>query len=118
MREQERTLHQDVEHCVEALQDYLNTELAKAVSVFSKKADENETWLEEIRAKFQLKDEDELQTIKTLREQSLTRLEVLENKVDYYEKLCDELEEFQNELEVKTKLEQNRRSRLGSVSRD
>lgn len=117
MRDQERTLNQDVDHCVDVVQDYLNTELAKAISVFSKKASDNEAWLEEVRAKYQIKDDEELQMIEALKVKSLSRLDELEKKVEYYERLCDELEEFQNELEIKTKLEHNRRSRLSNVTR-
>lgn len=117
MREQERTLNQDVERCVNVLQDYLDTESAKAISLFSKKTSENEGWLEEIRAKYHIKGDNELQVLEHLRQQRLDQLEALEKKMDYYEKLCDELEEFQDEMEVKAKLEQSRRSRFDSISR-
>lgn len=118
MRDQERTLNQDIEHCISVLQDYLDTGSAKAISVFSKKTSENEDWLEEIRLKYRIKNDDELQTIKMLKQQRLSQLEALERKVDYYEELCDELEEFQDEMEVKAKLEQSRRSRFDSMFRE
>ncbi|CAR30947.1 hypothetical protein ZYGR_0P02510 [Zygosaccharomyces rouxii] len=117
MRDQERTLNQDVERCINVLQDFLDTGSAKAISVFSNKTSENEDWLEEIRVKYRIKDNDELQAIKMLKQKRLDQLEALESKVDYYEKLCDELEEFQDEMEVKAKLEQNRRSRFDSMTR-
>lgn len=117
MRDQERTLNQDVERCINVLQDYLDTGSAKAISVFTNKTSENEDWLEEIRIKYQIKNDDALQTIKMLKQERLDQLKMLEDKVDYYEKLCDELEEFQDEMEVKAKLEQNRRSRFDSISK-
>lgn len=114
MKEYERTLYQDVEKCVDLLQEAVDLEAAKAVSVFSEKTCENERWLEELKRKFKLKDDDELDQIKILKSQQLEKIDAIESKIDYYEKLCDEIEEFQAELEVKTKLAQNRRSRMNS----
>lgn len=118
MKENVKSLYQDIERCVDLLQEAVDLETAKAVSVFSEKTSDNERWLEELKQKFQLKDDEELDQIRSLKSQQLDKIDVVESKIEYYEKLCDELEEFQAELEVKTKLAQNRRSRLNSGVRD
>lgn len=111
MREQERTLNQDIERCINMLQEIVDTETSKSISIFGNKTTENERWLEEITDKFKLKDDSELQEIYELRGKHLNDLNAIEEKIEYYEKLCDEIEEFQNEMEVKKKLAQNRQSR-------
>lgn len=115
MREHERILHQDIERCVEILQESVDAEAAKAISVFSKKTSDNEEWLKDLKTKFKLKDEVELERLLSLKNKQLDQIEGIEKKIDYYERLCDELEEFQDEIEVKMKLEQSRRSRLNST---
>lgn len=116
MREHERLLHQDIERCVDILQETVDSETAKAISVFSKKTSDNEEWLKDLKGRFKLKEEGELERLLSLKEKQQEQIEEVEKKIDYWEKLCDELEEFQAEIEVKTKLEQSRRSRLNSMN--
>lgn len=115
MREQERLLRQDIERCVDILQNIIDTEATRSISIFSNKTTENAQWLEEIKQKFVLRDGKELEKFQELKDEQMNKLTELEGKVDYYERLCDELEEFQNELEIKTKLEQKRRSKLSDT---
>lgn len=118
MKEHERGLYQDIEKCVDLLQEAVDIETKKAVSVFTERTCDNERWLDEVKRKYKLKDDDELEQIQFLKAQQSDKLSAIETKIEYFEKLCDELEEFQAELEVKTKLAQNRRSRLNSIIQD
>ncbi|QLG74463.1 hypothetical protein HG535_0G03460 [Zygotorulaspora mrakii] len=111
MKEPERSLRQDIEHCVDILQDVIDTESTKSISIFSKKTNENERWLEQLKPSFQLKNDQDLQKFQELKNAQTKKLNDIEQKIDYYERLFAELEEIQNELEVKAKLEKKRRSR-------
>lgn len=115
MREHERNLHQDIERCVQILQETVDAETAKAISVFSKKTSDNEEWFKELKKRFKLKEDAELEQVLSLKDKQLEEMEAIEKRIDFYERLCDELEEFQDEIEVKTKLERNRKSRLSST---
>ncbi|QLQ80176.1 hypothetical protein HG537_0D01770 [Torulaspora globosa] len=118
MKETVRNLYQDIERCVDLLQEAVDLETAKAVSLFGEKTFDNERWLEELKQRFQLRSDEELEQIRSLKTQQANMIDTVESRIEYFEKLCDELEEFQSELEVKTKLAQNRRSRMNAGVRD
>ncbi|EDO16802.1 hypothetical protein Kpol_1056p2 [Vanderwaltozyma polyspora DSM 70294] len=111
MREQERKLSNGIEHCLSKTQEYVDMESAKAISIFSSKVNSNGRWLAEISGKYELKESGELEAFRLLKEDHVKMLDQLEGKIEYYEKLLDELTEFTSEIEIKRKIEKNRRSR-------
>ena len=67
--------------------------------------------MEELENKFKLKDDVELDDVENLRAEIDMKLNMLEDKVSYYERLYKELEEFQNEIKIKTVVNNRRQSR-------
>lgn len=53
-----------------------------------------------------------LDDVENLKAEIDTKLDTLEVKVDYYERLLKELEEFQNEMKIKTVVNKRRRSQV------
>lgn len=94
------------------VQEFVDTETTKSISLFSAKTRANEVWLQEITEKYSTIPDDELKKLDALKKDYLEKLGELTKKVEYFEQMCDELEEFQNELEIKTKVNTNRQSRM------
>ncbi|EJS42873.1 YKL061W [Saccharomyces arboricola H-6] len=105
-------LYYDVEKLVNSLQESFDLDCAQSVSLFTSKSRSNETWLEDLENKFKLKDDLELDNVENLKTEIDAKLDVLEDKVSYYEKLCKELEEFQNEMKIKTVVNNRRQSQI------
>ncbi|CAG61813.1 uncharacterized protein GVI51_L01441 [Nakaseomyces glabratus] len=97
-------IKQDVQKCVDALQDFVDKEIGESVNLFSCKSRANNELLLNIDEKFQLKDKDELHQLGEQKIENQNKLQEIRNKVEYYEKLLTELEEAQKELEVRYKL--------------
>lgn len=112
MKEQDRILNQRIENYVDKVQEFVDTEAAKAVSIFSSKTDFNERWLEDLSFKYELSDDITLDKLQKQKEDHIKKLGELEKRVDYYEKLFNEINEFILELEVKKKIHKNRQSRM------
>ena len=112
MKELDRILNQRIENYVDKVQEFVDTEAAKAVSIFSSKTDFNERWLEDLSFKYELSDDITLDKLQKQKEDHIKKLGELEKRVDYYEKLFNEINEFILELEVKKKIHKNRQSRM------
>ncbi|CCF59953.1 hypothetical protein KAFR_0I01720 [Kazachstania africana CBS 2517] len=106
-------LNQDINNYINELQTYIDTESVKTISLFNKKSQETEEWLNRLSSEFEnLKDEEELTKLKELHESYEQNLDELESKIEYLEKLCDEIDEVYDELGVKTKVNDRRKSRI------
>ncbi|CAI4034700.1 hypothetical protein SMKI_11G1490 [Saccharomyces mikatae IFO 1815] len=108
---EQNKLYYDIEKLLNSLQESFDLDCAQSVSVFTSKSRSNEVWLEELENRFKLKDDIELDDVENLRTEIDNKLEMLEDKVNYYEKLCKEFEEFQNEMKIKTVVNNRRQSR-------
>ncbi|CAI4540468.1 ASN_HP2_G0031410.mRNA.1.CDS.1 [Saccharomyces cerevisiae] len=108
---EQNKLYYDVEKLVNSLQESFDLDCAQSVSLFTSKSRSNEAWLEELENKFKLKDDVELDDVENLRAEIGMKLNMLEDKVSYYERLYKELEEFQNEIKIKTVVNNRRQSR-------
>lgn len=106
----EKVLKQEIERCVEHVQEIVDLESAKAISEFQSKADENYQWLEELKTRYSMRNDNE-NDIRQLRSRHKEKIDALEEDVNYFEKLLDEMEEFVTELDVKRKLANKRQSR-------
>lgn len=84
----------EVERLVSLLQDSVNEQSMQWMSKITKETDRNEAWLDEITGLINVKSADEIEELKSLRQSLIDRMDKLEDKVTYYEELCDELEQF------------------------
>ncbi|KOG98260.1 Bli1p [Saccharomyces eubayanus] len=109
---EQNNLYYDVEKLVNCLQEDFDLDCAQGVSLFTSKSRRNEAWLEELDNKFKVKDNVELDDVENLKAEIDAKLDTLEVKVDYYEKLFKELEEFQNEMKIKTVVNKRRQSQV------
>lgn len=102
-------LAKDVEECVKGVQEYVDTESAQWMSTFGSKTISNEAWLDEINESFQVMNNDTLDRLQELKLRQMGQLTEIESQIETMEKLCDELEEIHDEIEVKVRLNQQRR---------
>ncbi|SMN17765.1 similar to Saccharomyces cerevisiae YKL061W BLI1 Putative protein of unknown function [Maudiozyma saulgeensis] len=107
-RANRRQLQRDIETCVHVLQEGVDTEAAEAISVFSNKTTSNEKWATTLAGTYQIKTDEEFKSFETDKRLYIEKIDKLEEEVEYFEKLCIEMEEFSKELEVKTKVERSR----------
>lgn len=107
----DKSLQQDIESCVNSTQESIDINSAKAISNFTKKTRRNKTILDDISKAYILKDETELSRVEELTREHISKIDALESRIQHLEKLCDELEEFEKEVEVKHKLQNKRITR-------
>lgn len=94
----------DIEECVKRLQQYIDVESAQWMSHFGSKVKLNEAWLDELNDTFQLMNTDAQKEVETLKQSYMGQLSGLETRIEEMERLCDELEEIHDEIEVKVRL--------------
>ncbi|CAI4044802.1 Bli1p SKDI_11G1510 [Saccharomyces kudriavzevii IFO 1802] len=109
---EQNNLCYDVEKLVNSLQEAFDLDCAQGVSLFTSKSRSNEAWLEELERRFKLKDDVELDEVENLKTEINIKLGILEDKVSYFERLCKEFEEFQNEMKIKTVVNNRRQSQI------
>ncbi|CAB4256423.1 Bli1p KABA2_09S04334 [Maudiozyma barnettii] len=107
-RSNRRQLQRDIENCVHILQEGVDTEAAEAISVFSNKSTSNEKWAATLAGTYQIKTDEEFQSFESDKKVYIEKVDKLQEEVEYFERLCNEMEELSEELAVKTKVERGR----------
>ncbi|KAG0669193.1 Bli1p [Maudiozyma exigua] len=103
-----RQLQKNIENCVNVLQEGVDIEAAEAISVFSNKTTSNEKWAATLNGTYKIKTEHEIEEFIVAKKDYIEKIDKLEQKVNYFERLCNEMEELGRELEIKTKVERSR----------
>lgn len=109
MNDSYKSLKVDVDILVSMLQEHSNFESAKSISMFEGKLDEKKLLYNSLQGKYQLVDLSTIDIVNELKARQKLQFDELEEKLTYMEKLCDELEEFQNELQIKTKVNNSKK---------
>ncbi|CCE64752.1 hypothetical protein TPHA_0I02490 [Tetrapisispora phaffii CBS 4417] len=112
MKGEDRVVYQSIEGLVDKTQEFIDTELAKAISFFSSKSEDNKKWLNEISSTYKLENEGTMKDFEELKKAHIKKVDELEQKVVYFEDLYKEINELVEELAVKTKIQKKRQSRL------
>lgn len=94
----------DIEECIKSLQEYVDTKSVQWMSEFSDKIRYNETLLNQINETFHVMNNDALSRVETLRQRYMGQFNDIEQRIEEMEKLCDELEDIHDEIEVNIKL--------------
>lgn len=96
----------DIEECIKSLQEYADTTSVQWISEFGDKIKYNETLLNRINETFDIMNNDTLSRVETLRQKYMGQFNDIEQRIEEMEKLCDELEDIHDEIEVRIKLNQ------------
>lgn len=96
----------DIEECIKSLQEYVDTKSVQWISEFDDKIKYNKTLLNKINETFHVMNKDTLSRVETLRQKYMGQFNDIEQRIESMEKLCDELEDIHDEIEVKIKLNQ------------
>ena len=96
----------DIEECIKSLQEYADTTSIQWISEFGDKIKYNETLLNRINETFDIMNNDTLSRVETLRQKYMGQFNDIEQRIEEMEKLCDELEDIHDEIEVRIKLNQ------------
>ncbi|CCH62541.1 hypothetical protein TBLA_0H02570 [Henningerozyma blattae CBS 6284] len=101
MGDKYRSMNQDIDLLIQAIQDKVNVDSAKSMSTFEEKSSKKVQMLKDLTNKYNLLNQAKLNNISEIKTIQLKQLDEIENKLTYLEKLCDEFDEFQNELAIK-----------------
>lgn len=96
----------DIEECIKSLQEYADTTSVQWIFEFGDKIKYNETLLNRINETFDIMNNDTLSRVETLRQKYMGQFNDIEQRIEEMEKLCDELEDIHDEIEVRIKLNQ------------
>ncbi|SCU89199.1 LANO_0D04170g1_1 [Lachancea nothofagi CBS 11611] len=99
----ERILRQHVESCTDQLQGIVDFQSAQAISAFQTKTEDNFRCLDELKDKYRTNDET-INEFRDLKADFNDQISKLEESIDYYENLAEEILEFLAENDVKKKL--------------
>ncbi|AAS50832.1 ABR062Wp [Eremothecium gossypii ATCC 10895] len=97
----EKQLRQQLDRCLDHVQEHVDMLSARAISKLSGDAVANHEWLSELSGRYPTRSAEELQQFRELKDGYVKKLDTLETEVKYLEDLGQELAEFQNELSVK-----------------
>lgn len=114
-------LKTNLDNLVDGLREYHDKDAAQSVSDFLQLAQENQSRYNELQTEFRGFDKQlnadmakvqEFRGLVDCQKEVTGRLESLEGQVQYLEAFVDELEEYQSEILIKTKVSQHRKSRI------
>lgn len=97
-RKGKKYFENEIDRLIDQLQDSVNEQSMQWMSKIAKDTDRNEKWLDEITEQINVKTVDEINELKILKQSLNDKMEKLDQKVTYYEELCDELEQFTEEI--------------------
>ncbi|AET39608.1 Bli1p Ecym_4575 [Eremothecium cymbalariae DBVPG len=97
----EKILRHHLDKCVDYTQEHVDLESARAISSFGVDTNANYEWLYELNSRYPTRKIEEIRTYQLLKTDYMKKLDNLDGRITYFENLAKELDEFQNEVNIK-----------------